>query len=199
MIFQCLNTAQLISLFYCWWALMCCPVFAQAKEANVLWKFILEPVPSVSLRWAQTVTQGRHLHQVTVPAAECSWHLVSLARLALLSELGLFILAYLVHKSWYLLVGFLSFFPSEEAEESQEKTPGQEGGRSFGGQREVGTFTREVPFACQLTPRSAWVPMHPIKTPIWDTVAVGGTPVLIGVLLDSLQPTREFKKILLLG
>ena len=80
---------------------------------------------------------------------------MSLARLALLSELGLFILAYLVHKSWYLLVGFLSFFPSEEAEESQEKTPGQEGGRSFGGQREVGTFTREVPFACQLTPRSA--------------------------------------------
>lgn len=148
-----------------------------------------------------TVTEGRHLYQVTVPAAvsEHSWHLVSLAHLALLSELGLFILAHLVHNSWYLLVGFLSFFPSEEAEESQEKTPGQEGGRSFGGQREVGTFTWEVPLACQLTPRSAWAPMHPIKTPIWGTVVVGGTLVLIGVLLDSLQPTREFKKILLLG
>lgn len=145
-----------------------------------------------------TVTQGRHLHQVTVPAAvpECSWHLASLAHLALLSELVLFILAHLVRESWYLLVGFLSFFPSEEAEEYQEKTPRREGGKSFGGQREVGAFTWEVPFACQLTPRSAWAP---IKTPIWGTVAVGGTPVLIGVLLDSLQPTREFKKILLLG
>lgn len=52
---------------------------------------------------------------------------------ALLSELGLFILR-LVRKSWYLLVGFLSFFPSGRAEESQEKThQGREGGRSFGG------------------------------------------------------------------
>lgn len=32
MIFLCLNTAQLISLFYCWWALTCFPVFARDKR-----------------------------------------------------------------------------------------------------------------------------------------------------------------------
>lgn len=44
---------------------------------------------------------------------------MSLADLVL-SELGLLILANLVHVSWRFIVGFLSFFPSEEAEESQE-------------------------------------------------------------------------------
>lgn len=145
--------------------------FCSGQRCKCSVKSSSEPVPSMSLLGTDS-HPGRHsapswlgpssrvLLTLGVPLP--AWHYCQSLDCSF---------AYLVQVSHGIFLWFV-FLPLWRSRGISGKDTRAGGWEKFLGPAWGWTFTREVPLPVN-SYRGAWVPMHPIKTSIWDTVAVG--------------------------